>query len=212
MEKSVFIDAGHGGVDAGCPMGAGEKYYNLGVALRLRKVLEERGYKVGMSRLGDKSVSLKERCQKANAFYQQNGGIFVSIHHNAAEDEEACGIETYYYGGSAAGKALAEKVTKAAEKYSPVYAHRLRGEKVGSHLYVLRHTKAPAILVECEFLSNPHRLLWINKHLEVWFTHMAMVIEGTMRKEEELKNHTKATVPLYKTQKPYETHYQYSRH
>ena len=73
MEKSVFIDAGHGGVDAGCPMGAGEKYYNLGVALRLRKVLEERGYKVGMSRLGDKSVSLKERCQKANAFYQQKG-------------------------------------------------------------------------------------------------------------------------------------------
>ena len=120
----------------------------------------------------------------------------MSIHHNAAEDEEACGIETYYYGGSAAGKALAEKVTKAAEKYSPVYAHRLRGEKVGSHLYVLRHTKAPAILVECEFLSNPHRLLWINKHLEVWFTHMAMVIEGTMRKEEELKNHTKATVPF----------------
>ena len=183
MEKSVFIDAGHGGVDAGCPMGAGEKYYNLGVALRLRKVLEERGYKVGMSRLGDKSVSLKERCQKANAFYQQNGGIFVSIHHNASTSTHAEGMEVFYCRGSRVGYVLANNMITGMQTY--LYENRIvnRGVKEGS-FYVLKHTKAPAVLVECEFLTGP-KLVEIKNCPSAWVYHMAKVllrgIELTLR-------------------------------
>ena len=55
--KTVYIDAGHGGIDPGCPLGKGEKYYNLGVATELQKLLQSQGYEVEMSRHGDKSLS-----------------------------------------------------------------------------------------------------------------------------------------------------------
>ena len=175
MRKAVYIDAGHGGIDPGCPLGKTEKYYNLGVARELQKMLISQGFEAEMSRHGDQSVSLKERCQMANAYFQGHGGIFVSIHHNASPSSPAHGIETFYHHGSANGWKLAENIITGARVSLWEYDHNIRGSKEGN-LYVLKHTKAPAVLVECEFLTHDQRRLWIEKHEQQWFRHMAKVI------------------------------------
>jgi N-acetylmuramoyl-L-alanine amidase len=73
--------------------------------------------------------------------------IFVSIHFNAF-NFEAYGSEVFAI--SPVGKALGKKVLK--EICSLGFFNR--GVKDGSHLFVLKHTDAPAILIECAFCDS----------------------------------------------------------
>lgn len=95
------------------------------------------------------SNSLDEICAKANA---AGVDVFISLHLNAAANTSAQGPETYFYAGSADGQRLAECVhAKLVQKLG---AHaRDRGIKPAGY-YVLRHTDAPAILVEAAFITN----------------------------------------------------------
>lgn len=174
MNKAVFIDAGHGGIDPGCPLGLKEKEYNLRVAKTLASMLQARGYKVEMARRDDRSMSLKQRCQMANGFYQGNGGIFVSIHHNAANNPTAQGFEVYHCKGSRMGLALANAVTDGFKTYLWEWWQANRGVKEDSY-YVLLHTKAPAVLVECEFLTGP-QLVSMKRDPSLWVCHCAKAI------------------------------------
>lgn len=180
MKKAIFIDPGHGGADPGCPKGNGEKYYNLEIALRLADRLEQDGWIVGMSRTDDSYVSLKERCRIANEFYKNHGGIFLSIHHDAALNSSAHGMTPFYYRGSNKGWLLAKHITWAARTTTEVYCSNMRGERTAG-FYVLKHTKAPAVLVECEFLTNPAKLEWIQENEEEWFEHMSEVLYKGMK-------------------------------
>ena len=54
----VIIDAGHGGVDGGAVASDGtlEKDINLQIAMKLREVLDGKGYITIMTRTGDKGI------------------------------------------------------------------------------------------------------------------------------------------------------------
>lgn len=78
--------------------------------------------------------------------------IFVSIHCNSAEAEEACGTETFAYvlnGGE--GEKLAtciqDQIVDALNTVD-------RSVKANPKLFVLRYTAMPAVLVELGFISN----------------------------------------------------------
>jgi N-acetylmuramoyl-L-alanine amidase len=92
---TVVVDAGHGGSDPGAigPGGLREKSVTLAVALDLERRLLARGFRVVMTRQGDRTVSLEERTALAEG---AGGDVFVSIHVNAAPRSAANGIETYY--------------------------------------------------------------------------------------------------------------------
>lgn len=92
---TVVVDAGHGGSDPGAmgPGGLREKDVTLGVARDLEQRLAARGFRVVMTRQGDRAVSLEERTALAEG---AGGEVFVSIHVNAAPRSAANGIETYY--------------------------------------------------------------------------------------------------------------------
>ena len=67
-EKIILIDPGHGGIDGGAisKNGTVEKDINLDIALKLRESLEDKGYKVFMTRECDKGLyekgkSIKEK-------------------------------------------------------------------------------------------------------------------------------------------------------
>lgn len=160
--RSVMIDAGHGGNDAGAVgrdedgnIIAKEKDFNLDVALKVQKILQEKNIEVKMIRTKDVYVDFQQVGSIAN---DAGTTLFVSIHTNSAVAESAEGIETWAYLQSNAtslngmtGKRLAELVqTRMIEKTGAVD----RGIKNGKSLAVIKSTSMPAILVEMGFISN----------------------------------------------------------
>lgn len=97
--RTVVLDPGHGGRDPGARGigGVVEKDVTLRIARALRKRLEAEGFRVALTRDGDRTVGLEER----TAFAEGVGGdLFVSIHANAAPRRALRGIETYYLDAS----------------------------------------------------------------------------------------------------------------
>ena len=95
----VVIDAGHGGKDTGaiCCGNKKEKQVVLSVALKVKNLLEEKDFKVYMTRDNDSFVKLPKRTEFAN---KKKADIFISIHANAAPNKKVRnifkGIEVYY--------------------------------------------------------------------------------------------------------------------
>lgn len=103
---TVFIDAGHGGLDSGAAnQGLQEKNVNVDVATRLAPLLSSAGYNVVLSRWGDYTLSpfaantyenrrdeIQARVDVAN---QVRADILVSIHFNGGP-KSASGLEIYY--------------------------------------------------------------------------------------------------------------------
>ncbi len=92
----IVIDPGHGGHDTGTigPTGLKEKDVVLDVALRLKKLLEDKtGAEVILTRSEDTFIPLEERTAIAN---EKGADLFISIHANASRNRNARGIETYY--------------------------------------------------------------------------------------------------------------------
>ena len=143
----VIVDAGHGGRDSGAARGSThEKDLALKVALKVEKLLKNRGMPVTMTRRSDKFVSLNGRAEIANRY---KSAIFVSIHFNASRSNRLTGVETYYYGGE--GQKLAAHVhLRMLSALSP----RDGKTRKRQDLAVLNKTKCPAILVECGYISN----------------------------------------------------------
>lgn len=85
--KTVVIDAGHGGKDAGCVSRDGktyEKTITLDIARRLCKKIESayQDVNVIMTRNDDRFVELENRAVIAN---KANANLFISIHVNSVE-------------------------------------------------------------------------------------------------------------------------------
>lgn len=145
--KTICIDPGHGGIQPGAAYGGRlEKDATLSISMRLRDKLEASGYRVIMTRETDIDVSLKRRCEISNG---AGADAFVSIHLNSSTNPTAHGAETWKW--ERAKGALAESVQTALIAAS---GFKDRGVKSTTAFYVLRHTVAPALVVECGFLSN----------------------------------------------------------
>ena len=155
----VCIDAGHGGDDSGAvgsrPTRLLEKTFTLDLALLLEGELELRGHWVVMTRRKDRAVSLSARASFANRL---DAELFVSIHANAAATSQAAGMEVYHFPDSGDGRTTARHVMKSMARAFPT--HRNRGVKE-ANFAVLRRTDMPAILVECEFITNPTQLRFL---------------------------------------------------
>ena len=96
--KRIVLDPGHGGRFPGaCAHGLEEKEINLSVARKLKRMLEDQGIEVLMTRTRDTELSedlstdLDLRCDFTNS---KRADIFVSIHANAGPPS-ATGFEVY---------------------------------------------------------------------------------------------------------------------
>lgn len=105
-KRVIVIDPGHGGekYPGAVYKGYKEKDINLQVALKLKKILDERlsGFTVKLTRTSDKQLSsdknadLRMRADIANS---EGAVFFVSIHANAVTgNTSACGTETHILG------------------------------------------------------------------------------------------------------------------
>ncbi len=144
----IAIDPGHNvNRDSGAAGILNENEINLEVANYLISFLQKAGHQV-INCLPSKAISLthslKQRVEIAN---QANANMFISIHHNASLSKKAHGAEIYVQ--SLAGQGLAIPILKEICQLG--FANR--GVKRSS-LYVLRHTKMPAMLIEGCFVDN----------------------------------------------------------
>ena len=98
QQKTVIIDAGHGGKDPGTTVGkAREKDIVLDIALKLGKLVKQnqKNIKVVYTRDNDYFVPLMDRAQIANKIHAD---LFISIHANYCPSPEINGTETYVLG------------------------------------------------------------------------------------------------------------------
>lgn len=91
------------------------------------------------------SANLSNIVRKCNS---HSVDLDISIHLNAGC---GTGTEVWYYTGDNDGKAKSAEVSAAVAKALGI---KDRGVKPSNDLYVLRNTKATAILVECCFVDN----------------------------------------------------------
>lgn len=142
---TVFLSAGHGGTDPGAVAnGLQEKDINLQVLLSCKEELERHDIRVIASRLTDANDPVSEEVKEANA---SGADIAVSFHCNAGGGD---GWEAFYYSSSVNGRNLASRI----EKYIKALGQNIRGLKTGDHLFFVKNTKMPAVLVESFFVDN----------------------------------------------------------
>ncbi len=148
--KLVVVDPGHGGPDPGArgPSGTLEKDIDLAIALYLRDYLIAAGARVLMIRTQDIDVGLYERPAIANA---NHADLFISVHNNATEYDRQSGTETYYTNTNPLSRALADAVHHSVITSLGTIDRGVRTEP----FVVIRETKAPSVLVEGLYLSNP---------------------------------------------------------
>lgn len=150
MAVTVVLDPSHGGKDPGTVNGKKyEKTAVLAIAKKVGAKLKAKGYNVKYTRTKDVYLSLSERCRMSN---NCDADIFVSIHLNSATNKDASGIETWRY--TNVGKRTKELAENVQTELVSATGWKDRGVKKSSTLYVLKHTKASAILIEAGFLSN----------------------------------------------------------
>lgn len=151
MTVKIFIDPGHGGKDPGTVgNGLQEKDLTLKIALKIRDILkaEYTGHTIRMSRTTDKTVTLKQRTDMANAW---NADFFLSVHINAGG---GTGYEDYIYVKlSNSTKTAKLRQIIHQEIMSAIPGIRDRGMKK-ANFHVLRETKMPAILTENLFIDQ----------------------------------------------------------
>jgi N-acetylmuramoyl-L-alanine amidase len=167
----VILDPGHGGKDSGTTKnGMVEKNLSLEVAQRVRRLLQERGLVVALTRADDTYVSLLDRALMAN---NQPEAVFVSIHFDEGGRSAASGIETYYATHAASFPERVaswlpflqrtsseppnlESQSLAAFIQESLVAHTQatnRGTRP-QQFFVIGNVRHPAVLVEGGFLSN----------------------------------------------------------
>ncbi|MDE5716481.1 MAG: N-acetylmuramoyl-L-alanine amidase [Lachnospiraceae bacterium] len=97
----------------------------------------------------DRAVSQEAYLEKAVQTANQSAlELFISIHFNASKEHKAQGTEVYTYRGEK--HPIATAICSHLEKLG----FSNRGVKDGSGLYVIRRTKARAILIEVCFCDN----------------------------------------------------------
>lgn len=154
----VGINKGHtlAGPNSGA-IGCGYKEQDLTreVGAVVERIFKQEGHTTvdcTVDQASDNSVALKSIVTKAN---KQKLDLFLSIHFNACVNDETgdgktTGVEAYVYNSTSSAKPHAERICKNISSLGL----KNRGAKVNAKLYVIKHTNAPAVLVECCFIDD----------------------------------------------------------
>ncbi len=145
----IILNAGHtkNGSGSGVVGYINESRETRLIVNAIKRYLKGKGHTVIVANV-DKAESqtayLKKVVEKANK--HTDADLFVSIHFNASRG--GYGTECYTWKGkkTAAAVGVCEEMHK--------YGFRNRGVKDGSHLYVVKNTEMPAVLVETCFADS----------------------------------------------------------
>lgn len=162
---TLIIDAGHGGEDGGAVSlsGAKESGINLAIARRLELIAALYGIPTQMLRSEDVSLhdasaqTLREKKNsdlhnRVDAVNAVENAVLISIHQNSFEDPRYSGAQVFF-----APTEGSESFAEAAQEVLRLTlnaGNQRQAAQISDSVYLLNHITAPAILVECGFLSN----------------------------------------------------------
>lgn len=135
-----------------------EHKLTLAVSEKLKRILEERGYKVVMIReSNDVNISNAERAKQAN---ESGASIFVRIHGNSLDNSTVSGVLSMCqtagnpYNGELHDKSytLSRKIT---DSVSAATGFRNRGVQETDSMSGINWCDIPVSIVEMGFMSNP---------------------------------------------------------
>lgn len=164
-DRTVVLDAGHGGYDPGAISSGGlmEKDATLAITLETARLLEKQGINIVLTRFDDRALGESQSADlhaRANVANNARADVFVSIHCNSSISSTPMGTETYYC-TAADNDALAGQNANRKFLAQVIQKHLLdalgrpnRGVKTANYV-VLRATEMPSVLAEIAFLSNP---------------------------------------------------------
>ncbi len=171
-ERTIIIDAGHGGEDPGASAnGLIEKDLNLNIALSLEKLLNASGYKTVMTRNTDAMLYNSEQSNRKKYYdlknreaiaEQYNDAIFISIHMNKFPAEYCKGAQTFYSDNNDQSKLLAESLQNNAKILQTDNTRKIK--RGNDTIYLLKNLNIPSVLIECGFLSNPEEAELLSKN------------------------------------------------
>ncbi|MCW2278981.1 N-acetylmuramoyl-L-alanine amidase family protein [Heliophilum fasciatum] len=159
QDKTVLIDAGHGGGDGGTKgkQGTLEKDINLAIAKKVAEHLRQSNIRVVMTRETDANLftgpwtQRDELTKRVEVARENKADIYVAIHANSFSAKSS-GAQVFYQPGSEEGKRLALHI-----QHQLVERIGNKDKRVATDedYFVLRTSHCPAVMVEVGFLSNP---------------------------------------------------------
>ncbi len=166
-DKTIIIDAGHGGIDGGAVSkeGISEKEINLNIAKYLESYLTQSGAKVIMTRSTDQSLHKEEKASvnekkksdlttRKEKVNKSGADLFISIHQNYFTESKYKGAQVFYDKKSHLSKTCALVIQNSIKDNADNENLRLPME-IDKSKMLFSDLKVPAVLVECGFLSNP---------------------------------------------------------
>ena len=174
-KKSICIILGsaHGVETAGKRSPNGELLewkWSREMCTKLKKELQEDGYRCVIDYEGDNEIGLGNRCQIVNNYCRYFGSskcLYFSIHVNAHHSDgtwtSAKGWESH----------IAKKASDNSKKIANILAEEIENRDIKlrrptktqnywcNDFYVLKHTLSPAVLVESGFMDNEDDCKWL---------------------------------------------------
>ena len=152
----IVVDPGHGGEDPG-KVGNNdvlEKDLNLQSAKKVKKLLEEAGIKIVMTRTNDKVPDAKKEDlnQRVQLINETKPKLALCIHQNSYPDAKIKGAQVFYHTITPEAEDVASIVQEQLRTVDPTNTRQI---KENDTYFMLKNTQVPTIIVECGFLTNP---------------------------------------------------------
>lgn len=160
VDKTIVIDPGHGGPDAGITVPDGllrwtEADLAFDLARRLEGRLGAAGMRVHLTRgpAPNHELANRERAQLANDL---GGDLFISLHIDGHRNPEAHGVATYHYGsGNGVTSTVGERLAGLVQREIVMRTGLHNCQTHAKTWELLRLTRMPAVRVEVGYLTSP---------------------------------------------------------
>lgn len=160
--KTVVIDAGHGGIDAGVlgvKTKAKESEINLAIAKYLRGYFSNGGFDVVLTRTTQgglygtsaKGFKMRDMKKRKEIIEKNNPYLVISIHQNFCPIPSRRGAQVFFDKSSENGKLFADCIQKSLNDMPQCVK---QNSALAGDYYMLKCTPNPSVLIECGFLSN----------------------------------------------------------
>jgi N-acetylmuramoyl-L-alanine amidase len=154
----IVVDAGHGGMDGGTSIGSVlESDLALEITLKLKEVLERKGYKVTLTRedknalCEGKFIKRVDMNKRVDIINNSNADLALSIHLNNYSDSQYRGAQVFYCDTIKENENLALTIQNTL-------TNKLNNTKrkivKRDNIYLLNRIIIPACIIECGFMSN----------------------------------------------------------